>query len=113
MPNFPLYTGLLVAALGGAMVLAGRKRDSASSGARTPLQRPAALICALVLLGYGLVLAGELLPYTVATTAMVCAVGGVIAGWRRRQLPILIELALLTGLGTEVLFTEVFRLALP
>jgi tripartite-type tricarboxylate transporter receptor subunit TctC len=116
LPNFPLYTGLLVTLLGGAMVLATRRGNPGAlepSGDSSSRQRPAALGCALVVFVYGAVLAGELLPYTVATTAMVFAVGGVIAHWQRRRLPILAELALLTGLGTDVLFTEIFRLALP
>ncbi len=114
LPNFPLYTGVLIALLGMALLWSRRRRPSGVPDlAPGEMRRGEALACGLVVLAYVAVLTGEIVPYALATLAMVFAVGGVIAGWQRRRLPVLAELALLTGLGTEMLFTEVFHLALP
>jgi hypothetical protein len=114
LPTFPFYTGMLVAGLGLALVLfRGGQRAGGATPNPADARGRAALGCSLVVLAYVVVLAWEILPYAVVTTAMVFTVGGVIAGWRRRSLPVLAELAVLTGFGTELLFTRVFSLVLP
>lgn len=119
LPDIPLYTGILVAVLGLGMVVFKGRQSAVVSGMRIPMTpttdsgRRAARWCTVVVLTYGAVLAGGFVPYAVATAVMVFVVGGVIANWQRGVLPVLVELALLTGFGAEFVFTKLFSLVLP
>jgi hypothetical protein len=52
-------------------------------------------------------------PYAFATSAMIFVIGGLISGWDRKHFPTLLEVALLTGLGSEFVFTQIFTVVLP
>lgn len=116
LPNFPLYAGILVILLAAGVLLfpgfAGLEpTDPADS---MPVQRrKTALICGVILLGYLVILDAGIVPYAIATCAMVFCMGGMIASWERRRIPLLLELALLTGFGAEFVFTRIFSVVLP
>ena len=72
-----------------------------------------AAACFIALAAYVYLLGKGWLPFTVASAAMVMVVGGFMTQGDRRRWPVLLQLALLTGFGTEYLFTQVFETALP
>ena len=121
LPNFPLYVGVIVAALFGWVLIesiCGRQdedemNDLAPQEAFT--KRPGiAALSFLVLCGYVLLLGRGLLPFPLVTAAMVLAVGGLMLRNRlKRRWFVLLQLALLTGLGAQFVFTEVFVTPLP
>lgn len=136
LPNFPLITILVTALLAGAVSIeaalmrfadnrkaadpnkaSDQNMDDETSDGRwttaTP-NRPWRAVTAFFLLTvYVAILAYHLIPYPIVTTAMVFVVGGLIAEWKRSQLLVLVELAIITGFGTGFLFSHVFSVVLP
>jgi hypothetical protein len=77
-------------------------------------KRPGLAIgCFLLLVAYVVMLSLGWVPMAVAASLLVAAMGGMMLRYAPGQWPVLIELALLTGLGTQFLFTEIFAIALP
>ena len=117
LPDFPKLAGFIVLALFFWMLWSERKKDVSEAGEslREPgrLRVRAALLCALVLILYVLVLQWGALPYALAAALFAFVAGGLVSDWDRAHRIVLIELALLTGLATEYVFTEIFTVALP
>jgi len=105
-----------VGALGVALI-ALPARDPTVSNESPPLSshemRRAAVASAGVLLVYALTLSAGLIPFAIATSAMIFAVGGLVATWATSHLRVLAEIALLTGFGTELVFSKIFSVVLP
>ena len=83
---------------------------SSGNFVRRPLT---AAVCFVVLLCYVYTLSRHWLPFAVATAVMVLVVGGLMTKWRRQHWVMLLQLAVLTGLGTTYIFTEIFTTPLP
>ncbi len=125
LPNFALYVGVIVGLLFVFVmvqsVAAQRSgRDlSAEANERSLAEddftrRPGIAAASFAALcGYVLVLDRGLLPYPVATAAMVLVVGGLMFRGQKGRWLMLIELAILVGLGTQFVFSEVFVTPLP
>ena len=121
LPNFPLYVGLLVAGLFVWVLieaLRSRQVDSELTGfvpQEDYVKRPGIAVASLVMLClYVLVLGRGMLPFPVVTAAMVLAVGGLMMRSRvKSRWIVLLQLAFLTGLGTQFVFTELFVTPLP
>jgi hypothetical protein len=69
--------------------------------------------CFLLLSAYVLTLDTGWLPFAVSTAAMVLSVGLLMTRFQRSHWLTLLQTALLTGLGTEFVFTHIFVTALP
>jgi hypothetical protein len=63
--------------------------------------------------GYVWLLSQGWLPFAIASAAMVLVVGGIMMRSAAGRWIVLIELALLTGLGTQFVFTEILVTPLP
>ncbi len=121
LPNFTLYVGLLVAGLFVWVLmeaLGSRQVDSELTGfvpQQDFVKRPGIAVASFVILClYVFVLGRGVLPFPVVTATMVLAVGGLMMGTRSKsQWIVLLQLALLTGLGTQYVFTELFVTPLP
>ncbi len=121
LPNFTLYVGLIVAALFGWVLiesLRSQQVDSELSGFLPPedfIKRPGIAAASFVVLcGYVLVLGRGLFPFPLVTAAMVLAIGGLMMRSRvKSRWMVLLQLALLTGLGAQFVFTELFVTPLP
>ena len=125
LPNFTLHVGLIVTAL---MIWVWserwwQKRSSENADVGEPAgsfhdeefsKRPGiALASFAALSGYVVVLGAGSLPYPVATAAMVVVVGGLMRRAQKVQWLVLFELAVLTALGTQFAFTQLFVVPLP
>ena len=122
VPNFALYVQIIVLALLIAVLVEtyrNRKNPipatTAIPGDEIPFtKRPGrAAACFVLLVGYVISLVATPLPFAIASILMVFAVGGIMSGWERKYLPVLAQLALLTGFGAEFVFTKVFTIPLP
>jgi hypothetical protein len=117
LPNFTLYVGVIVAMLFiGVLIQSWREPSHASmtTGDSNVVTRPGiAAACFAVLCGYVLLLGRGWLPFGSGTAAMVLVVGGLMFRGGRGNWIVLVELALLTGLGLQFVFTEIFVTALP
>lgn len=67
----------------------------------------------LVLIAYVIALQSELIPFAIITAVMIFLIGSAISKWNQTHRIALIELALLTALGTEFIFTRIFSVTLP
>jgi len=112
LPNFPLYAFLIVIALVVVVVIKSLIERPAPTADLPPQYRPAIIAFAIVI-AYVLLLQFGLVPFALATIAMVFCCGAVISGWQRQRWPVLAEIALLAGLGSEFVFTRIFTVALP
>ena len=119
VPDFTIYTIAIVVALCLWVVVESLiKAPKSSTGehdlGESYIRRPGiAMTCFAVVLVYVYVLGRSWLPYVVATTAMVWIVGTLMTRFRKEDRLMLIELALLTGLGTQFVFTAIFETILP
>ncbi len=78
------------------------------------VRRPmTAAACFGVLIVYVYVLGQHWLPFAIATSLMVLTIGGLMTKWQRQHWVILFQIAVLTGMGTNFIFTEVFTTTLP
>ena len=66
-----------------------------------------------MLCGYVLLLTSGWLPFAIASAAMVALIGGQMMRGAPARWAILLELALLTGMGTQFVFSEIFITPLP
>lgn len=123
VPNFIAYVAVIVAALllwviaeslaGKPDALPKRKAEFVIDSEPFERRPGTAVACFAGLAVYVFVLGRGWLPFAVASAAMVLIVGGLMTKGERSRWPILLQLALLTGFGTEYLFTQVFETALP
>ncbi|MDA7926524.1 tripartite tricarboxylate transporter substrate-binding protein [Verrucomicrobiales bacterium] len=122
VPNFALYVQFIVLALLIAVLVeAYRQRydpipaTTSIPGDEIPFtKRPGrAAACFIALVTYVISLVVTPIPFAIASIIMVFVVGGVMSGWERKYLPVLAQLALLTGFGAEFVFTKVFTIPLP
>ncbi len=120
LPAFPMYVGSIVVLLLGWVVIEslrdrGRfEPDVMRDQKESYKQRPGlALACLIVLCTYVIALSMGVVPFAVATAIMVLAIGGLMMRYAPGQRWVLLELALLTGLGTQFVFTEIFATLLP
>ncbi len=125
IPDFAAWVGGIVVALFLAMQLdtflrkneATEEDDSAagiSISQKNFVRRPmTAVACFLVLASYVYALGQHWLPFAIATGLMVFIIGALMTKWQREHWLTLLQLALLTGLGTTFVFTEVFTTTLP
>ena len=72
-----------------------------------------AIVLVIFAIVYVAVMAMDWVRFSVATLVFMLASIGMLTGFARRQLPILIVLALVFGFGLEYLFTNVFVIDLP
>ena len=120
LPNFTVYVGLLLAIFFAWAILETTTRKSDNKSAASPIEsepfrkRPdIAIVCFVLLTGYVLLLSTGWLPFAFATAAMVALIGGQMMRGAPARWIVLLELAILTGLGSQFLFTEVFVTPLP
>lgn len=129
LPDFVSYVSAVVAILLVCLVVEslrtpassrGIEGDSTNAENETALgtdavkPRPATALAALALLcGYVWMLGQERLPFAILTAAMVIAVGWVMDRGGQTRRFVLVEIALLTGLGTQFVFSEIFVTPLP
>ncbi|MEQ8856850.1 tripartite tricarboxylate transporter substrate-binding protein [Gimesia sp.] len=116
LPDFPFYIIMATLLLVSMIVVQGIFLRQTPSTIRPSSSKPRiwlAVCCFVMLCCYVLVLEQSWLNYWLATALMIAVTGGTMAKWKPSYLPVLIELALLTGLGTEIVFTSVFSVVLP
>ena len=120
LPNFTAYVGLLLAIFFAWAILETTTRKSDNKSAASPIEsepfrkRPdIAIVCFVLLTGYVLLLSTGWLPFAFATAAMVALIGGQMMRGAPARWIVLLELAILTGLGSQFVFTEVFVTPLP
>ncbi|QDT44499.1 Tripartite tricarboxylate transporter TctA family protein [Gimesia alba] len=116
IPDFPFYMIMATLSLMSIIVVQEKRLSQTPSTNRFSSCKPRiwlAICCFVLLCCYVLVLEQGWLSYWLATAFMVAVTGGAMAKWQPRYLLILIELSLLTGLGTEIVFTSVFSVVLP
>jgi putative tricarboxylic transport membrane protein len=116
LPDFPFYIILATLFLMSIIVVQGiflSPTPSVNSPSSSKPRIWLAVCCFVLLCCYVLVLEQSWLNYWLATALMIAVTGGTMAKWKPSYLPVLIELALLTGLGTEIVFTSVFSVVLP
>ncbi|MDB4665252.1 tripartite tricarboxylate transporter substrate-binding protein [Verrucomicrobia bacterium] len=112
LPNFPLYAILIALALVVVVVIKSRVDKSVPTAAATQQYRPTILTFGIII-AYVLLLQLRLVPFAIATIAMVFLCGAVISSWERRRWLVMAEIALIAGLGSEFVFTRIFTVALP
>ncbi|QDT90185.1 tripartite tricarboxylate transporter substrate-binding protein [Gimesia algae] len=116
LPDFPFYIILATLLLLSIVLVQDKFLSQTPSTNRFSNCKPRiwlTICCFVLLCCYVLVLDQGWFNYWLATALMVTVTGGSMAKWRPNYLLILIELALLTGLGTEIVFTSVFSVVLP
>ena len=120
LPNFTVYVGLLLTIFFVWAILETTTRKSDNKSAASPIEsepfrkRPdIAIVCFVLLTGYVLLLSTGWLPFAFATAAMVALIGGQMMRGAPARWIVLLELAILTGLGSQFVFTEVFVTPLP
>ncbi len=112
LPDFPVYLGIVALGLLILVVVSGfRKGDAIEKGEAANFRTGA--FCLLTLLSYVLLLEFTELPFSLTSMVMVFVMGGLICGWEKKKLPVLVEIALLSGLGSEFIFGSVFGVTLP
>ena len=116
LPDFPYYILIATLLLLGIVIVQGIRVRQKPSTEIVSSSKPhiwLAICCFVLLCGYVLVLDLSWINYWLATALMVAVTGGCMAKWQPKSMLILIELSLLTGLGTEIVFTSVFSVVLP
>lgn len=112
LPDFPFYVFLIALALAVIVIVRSRIERPARSAKTAACYRPVLITFAIVI-AYVLLLQFSLAPFALATSVMVFCCGAVIAGWQRQRWPVLAEIALLAGLGSEFIFTRILTIVLP
>ena len=120
LPNFTLYVGVLVGLLlVWTMLESYRGSQDDEETDSVPFlndfeKRPRiAAACFAVLCGYVALLGWGWLPFPIASAAMVLGIGGLMMRAAPARWLVLFELALLTGMGAQFVFSEVFVTPLP
>ena len=130
LPNLPALVGIIVAALGVGVAVSGQRDRNATKpdrAADTPRVGLAQWIAFVIAPLYAVVLGLNLLPFSVATALFIFAFGSALERADdsgdasdaslnpvgRARLLQLAALALVIGLGSQFLFTEIFTIDLP
>ena len=120
LPNFPLYAGGIVAVLLLCVLLQNARKNEPLDGFRQGLAearhtvRPGlALACLLTVCLYVLCLQAQWMPFALVTAAMAALLGAMMLRYSPGKWSIALELSLLTGLGTQFIFSEIFATPLP
>ncbi len=120
LPNFPLYVGAIVAALLLCILVQNARKNDSVDDIGQGLVRPEhrsrpglALACLMVVCLYVLCLQTRWMPFALVTAAMAALLGGMMLRFSPGKWSIALELALLTGLGTQFVFSEIFATPLP
>jgi len=123
VPNFTAYVAIIVVVLFAWAVLdsflvcdtSRSEQIIALAGIDDHFQRRPgiAAVCFGVLVVYVAALGFEWMPFAVASALMVFILGSLMALGQRSRLPVLLQLALLTALGSEYIFTQIFQTTLP
>ena len=113
LPNFPLIVAMLVGGLFIAVIVERLIKKETDPVDRGTIELKPAFIGGLLLLAYILCLQFGWLPFALATAIIVFAVGGLISKWKPGLRVYLLELAMITALGSEFIFTKIFSVALP
>lgn len=113
LPNFPLYAFVLAIVLIGMVAVKSFTVRQPTEGTNDGPQQRLALISFAIVVAYVSLLQLGIVPFAIATVGMVFICGAVISGWQRHRWPVLAEIALLAGLGSEFIFTRIFTVALP
>ncbi len=112
LPDFPIYVGIVVLGLLIVVVISGLKSGDAIEPSGS-VNVKTGVLCFVTLLIYILLLEFTELPFSLTSIAMVFVMGGMICHWEKARLPVLVEIALLSGLGAEFIFGSVFGVSLP
>jgi hypothetical protein len=117
VPRFTSYVLLIVAVLF-VWVLVTPVSETDSDGqldqAKPFEKQPTTAIASLaVLVVYVAVLGQGWLPFAIATALMVFVVANLLTRWNAGHIITIVQVALLTGLGTQFVFTEIFTTVLP
>ena len=113
LPNFPLYVAGVVLCLLLYVGVKSLKDKTTSEDEEGPLNVKMGLTCFGILFAYILVLELFELPFSLVSIAMVFTMGGLMSRWDKGRMLVLVEIALLMGLGAEFLFGSMFGVALP
>ncbi|MDF1810694.1 MAG: tripartite tricarboxylate transporter substrate binding protein [Verrucomicrobiales bacterium] len=121
LPNFPFIVFLITVLLFAWVVIDSffRKGKIASPAPVIEPLEPfdpryrTAFWCFFVLTIYVIALQSQLIPFAIITAAMIFLIGSLISRWNPEQRMGMIQLALLTALGTDFIFTKIFSVALP
>ena len=120
LPNFTVYVAALLLifltwAILESMLKKNRQDPVASPLPSVPFRkRPdIAIACFALLCGYVFLLSTAWLPFAIASATMVALIGGQMMRAAPAKWIVLLELAVLTGLGSQFIFTEVFITPLP
>ncbi|MEM7698556.1 MAG: tripartite tricarboxylate transporter substrate-binding protein [Verrucomicrobiota bacterium] len=113
LPDFPRYAIALVILLGAVVIVQSVRKTSSPKVASGETKNRSAIVVFLIVCGAVFILQLGLIPFVFVTIPMVFLCGLAIAGKQRRHWPVLAEIALLVGLGSEFVFTCIFTVALP
>lgn len=124
IPDFAKWVGWILVVLFLAILAEAwfgrRSQEPVDTAAGIPVPREdfvrrpmTAVACLGTLAVYVYALGQHWLPFAVATILMVFIIGALMTKWQRQHWLTLLQLALLTGLGTTYIFTEVFTTTLP
>ena len=112
LPHFPLYIAIVAL---GLLIVVGistwRHRGESLDGESVDLKR--GMLCFGVLLAYVALLEFAPLPFFLLSILLIFFLGALICGWERKRFPIIAEIALIAGLGTEFVFGNFFGVSLP
>ena len=114
----PRALALFIGILSVIVLVRATRRTSGSAGeaADPPTHRPRATL-ALILYGltlcYVLILALGVLRFGIATFLFLLIFMGIMTGFDRRRIPVILAIALVTGFGCQYLFTQVLIIDLP
>jgi hypothetical protein len=112
LPHFPLYIAIVAL---GLLIVVGistwRHRGESLDGESVDLKR--GMLCFGVLLAYVALLEFTPLPFFLLSILLIFFLGALICGWERKRFPIIAEIALIAGLGTEFVFGNFFGVSLP
>ena len=111
LPNFPMWAGLLCLILGTIIVLNNRNENPITESKSPRFKATAG--CLLAVSVWVLLLERMNIPFAFTTSIMVFTVGLLISGRRKASVRLLTQIALLTALGIEFVFTVIFTVALP
>lgn len=110
LPNYPLYAAVAAVAL---LIITALEKKAESPEPSSTHYKKNSVLCFVILVVYVLSLQYVSLPYALGTTLMIFLVGGVVSEWDRKRFLALAELALITGFGSEFVFTQIFTVILP
>ena len=120
LPNFTVYVGVLLVTFLVWTILETTLKKNRQDPVASPLlsepfrKRPdIAIACFALLCGYVFLLSTGWLPFAIASAAMVVLIGGQMMQGAPAKWIVLLELAVLTGLGSQFIFTEIFITPLP